>query len=176
MTRAQERYARIAELACEAQKHNLPATAIVADAFNVSLRYASTLMHRARNAGWVIPHSDKTMTPARQNSIDQLQWWRSQQRETTISQPDFDRNGWREHANCKGINPNLFHPEQGGSGRDVDAAKAVCSVCTVRQECLDYALDNYEMFGIWGGTSERQRRRIRHRRFTEQRMIEVRPA
>jgi len=94
----------------------------------------------------------------------------------TISQADFDCNGWREHANCKGINPTLFYPEQGANGRDVDAAKVVCSGCTVRQACLDYALDNYEKIGIWGGTSERERRRIRRHRFTEQHIIEVRPA
>ena len=53
-----------------------------------------------------------------------------------------------------------FFPEKGGSTRD---AKRVCSGCTVRAECLEYALANDERFGIWGGLSERERRRLRRR-------------
>lgn len=69
--------------------------------------------------------------------------------------------GWQEHANCLGVDPDLFFPERGASTRE---AKAVCAVCTVRVECLEYALGNAEKFGIWGGMSERERRRIRRLR------------
>jgi WhiB family redox-sensing transcriptional regulator len=170
---AQERYARVAEIANEAHRNGVPATMIIAESMSVSLRYASTLMNRARNAGWEIPYSSKTMTFDRQQAIEQLQWWRSQHQGVVISQADWDREGWREHANCKGINANLFFPEQGASGRDVDAAKLVCAGCTVRRPCLQYALDNYEMIGIWGGTSERERRRIRSRLFHERRIVQI---
>ncbi|MCL4449452.1 MAG: WhiB family transcriptional regulator [Actinobacteria bacterium] len=60
-----------------------------------------------------------------------------------------------------GVEPDLFFPERGASTRE---AKAVCRGCIVRGECLEYALKNGERFGIWGGTSERERRRIRRAR------------
>ncbi|GAA1354418.1 WhiB family transcriptional regulator [Falsarthrobacter nasiphocae] len=65
---------------------------------------------------------------------------------------------WQAQALCAQTDPEAFFPEKGGSTRD---AKRVCSGCSVRQECLDYALANDERFGIWGGLSERERRRIR---------------
>ena len=68
---------------------------------------------------------------------------------------------WQRSANCLGVDPDLFFPERGGSTRE---AKEVCRGCMVRQECLQYALDNGEKFGIWGGLSERERRRLRRRR------------
>jgi WhiB family redox-sensing transcriptional regulator len=68
---------------------------------------------------------------------------------------------WQRSANCLGVDPDLFFPERGGSTRE---AKEVCRGCVVRQECLQYALDNGEKFGIWGGLSERERRRLRRRR------------
>jgi WhiB family redox-sensing transcriptional regulator len=69
--------------------------------------------------------------------------------------------GWQERANCLGVDPDLFFPERGASTRE---AKGVCAGCEVRVECLEYALRNGEKFGIWGGMSERERRRIRRQR------------
>ena len=68
---------------------------------------------------------------------------------------------WWDHANCLGVDPDLFFPERGASTRE---AKAVCRGCTVSEECLEYALRNSEKFGIWGGMSERERRRVRRQR------------
>ena len=68
---------------------------------------------------------------------------------------------WQRYANCLGGDPDLFFPERGGSTRE---AKEVCRGCVVREECLQYALDNSEKFGIWGGLSERERRRLRRGR------------
>ena len=68
---------------------------------------------------------------------------------------------WQERANCLGVDPDLFFPERGASTRE---AKAVCGSCEVRPECLEYALDHAEKFGIWGGLSERERRRLRRQR------------
>lgn len=65
---------------------------------------------------------------------------------------------WRDRAACKGADPELFYP---GLGEDSRKPKQVCAGCDVRQECLDYAIANQEMFGIWGGKSERERRKIR---------------
>jgi WhiB family redox-sensing transcriptional regulator len=68
---------------------------------------------------------------------------------------------WQDDANCLGVDPDLFFPERGASTRE---AKEVCRGCIVRAQCLEYALVNSEKFGIWGGMSERERRRIRRQR------------
>lgn len=70
-------------------------------------------------------------------------------------------NSWQMNANCLGVDPDLFFPERGASTKE---AKAVCRGCVVRDDCLEYALANSEKFGIWGGLSERERRRIRRQR------------
>ncbi len=72
-----------------------------------------------------------------------------------------DATGWQDFANCLGVDPDLFFPERGASTRE---AKEVCKGCVVREDCLEYALSNGEKFGIWGGLSERERRRIRRQR------------
>lgn len=63
---------------------------------------------------------------------------------------------WQDRGLCAQTDPELFFPEKGGSTRE---AKRVCLSCDVRVECLEYALTNGERFGIWGGLSERERRR-----------------
>ncbi|WP_448061601.1 WhiB family transcriptional regulator [Cellulomonas hominis] len=68
--------------------------------------------------------------------------------------------GWQERALCAQTDPEAFFPEKGGSTRE---AKKVCAGCDVRGECLEYALANDERFGIWGGLSERERRKIKRR-------------
>ena len=80
----------------------------------------------------------------------------------------IDAQPWMESANCLGTDPEAFFPEKGGSTRE---AKAVCSRCTVAAECLDYALEgttSYSspfFFGIWGGTSPRERRKLARQLF-----------
>jgi WhiB family redox-sensing transcriptional regulator len=64
---------------------------------------------------------------------------------------------WRDQAICAQIDPDLFFPEKGGSSRE---AKKICLSCTVREECLAFALENEERFGVFGGLSERERRRM----------------
>ena len=71
---------------------------------------------------------------------------------------DSEPAGWQEKALCAQTDPEAFFPEKGGSTRE---AKRVCSSCEVRAECLEYALENDERFGIWGVLSERERRRMR---------------
>lgn len=79
-----------------------------------------------------------------------------------------DCRRWQERANCLGVDPDLFFPERGASTRE---AKGVCAGCEVRAECLEYALDKGEKFGIWGGLSERERRRLRRARALARRGI-----
>lgn len=67
---------------------------------------------------------------------------------------------WQDQALCAQTDPEAFFPEKGGSTRE---AKRVCESCEVRSACLEYALANDERFGIWGGMSERERRRLKKR-------------
>lgn len=65
---------------------------------------------------------------------------------------------WQDRALCSQTDPEAFFPEKGGSTRE---AKKICQRCSVRNECLEYALAHDERFGIWGGLSERERRRLK---------------
>ena len=73
---------------------------------------------------------------------------------------DHNPLAWQRDALCSQTDPEAFFPEKGGSTRE---AKRVCQSCDVRQECLEYALAHDERFGIWGGLSERERRRLKRR-------------
>ena len=71
---------------------------------------------------------------------------------------DAGETAWQDRALCTQVDPEIFFPEKGGSTRE---AKRVCQACEVRAECLEYALGIDERHGIWGGMSERERRRLR---------------
>jgi len=79
-----------------------------------------------------------------------------------VRQPVDEDNplAWQADALCAQTDPEAFFPEKGGSTRD---AKRICTTCEVRAQCLEYALQNDERFGIWGGLSERERRRLKRR-------------
>jgi WhiB family redox-sensing transcriptional regulator len=68
---------------------------------------------------------------------------------------------WRKHAACRGIDPDVFYPI---SDEEAGEAKVICDQCAVRESCLEHALANREREGIWGGTTERERRRIHRQR------------
>lgn len=71
-----------------------------------------------------------------------------------LTEPD----AWQNDATCSQTDPEAFFPEKGGSTRE---AKRICrDCCPVRADCLQFAIDNDERFGIWGGFSERERRKI----------------
>lgn len=71
-----------------------------------------------------------------------------------IQSNDFS---WRNHAACAKNDPEMFFPEKGGPTAD---AKRICNSCDVREKCLQYALDNRQLFGIWGGKSAQQRKKM----------------
>ena len=73
---------------------------------------------------------------------------------------DESQLSWQADSLCAQTDPEAFFPEKGGSTRD---AKKICASCDVRAQCLEYALQNDERFGIWGGLSERERRKLRKR-------------
>jgi WhiB family redox-sensing transcriptional regulator len=72
-----------------------------------------------------------------------------------------DEYAWMFHARCRGIDPADFFPSD---GTGVETAQRVCVACPVRAECLEYALLHRIEHGVWGGASERERRRILRRR------------
>ena len=77
---------------------------------------------------------------------------------------------WQDLAKCRGANPDLFFPERGASTR---TAKTICGQCAVQSDCLEFAIVSSEKFGIWGGLSERERRKIRRERSIASRRREV---
>ncbi len=82
---------------------------------------------------------------------------------STFAEPGdlFASPAFMDLGSCRGVDPDIFFPDRGES---LSPAKAICAECIVRDECLEYALDNRERFGVWGGTSERERRRLRRSR------------
>lgn len=73
---------------------------------------------------------------------------------------------WHLLGLCRGSDPGVFYPSPDDDS-EADAAKAVCDSCPVRQPCLEFALNTREKHGVWGGLTERERRRVlRQRRRT----------
>ena len=70
--------------------------------------------------------------------------------------PAMDTN-WMAHGNCNNHPPAVFFPSDGVG---VEIAKEICASCPVKEPCLEYAIENRVDHGVWGGASERQRRRI----------------
>ena len=68
---------------------------------------------------------------------------------------------WSAYGSCASEDPELFFPEPGA---DTSEARAICRSCPVRRMCLDYAIETHQKFGIWGGMTENQRRRLRRDR------------
>lgn len=66
---------------------------------------------------------------------------------------------WMQRAACRRTDPDLFFPERGD--RAAAPAKAVCAKCKVTTDCLMYAVENGIVHGVWGGRSEKERRRLR---------------
>ena len=78
-----------------------------------------------------------------------------------LMSPEAEAVSWMDLSRCKETDPEIFFPDKGGSSRQ---AKAVCMRCEVRLQCLEWAMDSDERFGILGGLSERQRRALKRRR------------
>jgi WhiB family redox-sensing transcriptional regulator len=92
-----------------------------------------------------------------------VEWRERPERElgdlTELFDPSEEQE-WQERALCAQTDPEAFFPEKGGSTRE---AKRICQGCEVKDECLEYALAHDERFGIWGGLSERERRKLKKR-------------
>jgi WhiB family transcriptional regulator, redox-sensing transcriptional regulator len=104
-----------------------------------------------------IPHTNTG--PAPMGSLGRPQLSLVPERpEFEVVAPATADDQWQERALCAQTDPEAFFPEKGGSTRE---AKRICQGCEVRDACLDYALAHDERFGIWGGLSERERRRLK---------------
>ncbi|MFI5475323.1 WhiB family transcriptional regulator [Streptomyces cacaoi] len=74
-------------------------------------------------------------------------------------------DNWREHAECRNEDPDLFFPigTSGPALLQTEQAKAVCRRCPVREQCLEWAMETDQALGVWGGTSENERRALKRR-------------
>jgi WhiB family redox-sensing transcriptional regulator len=70
---------------------------------------------------------------------------------------------WREFARCRGVDPEVFYPVS-DDDEAAEEAKSICAACPVREPCLEFALSTREKNGVWGGLTERERRRVLRRR------------
>lgn len=68
---------------------------------------------------------------------------------------------WRQKAACRGVDPDIFYPV---TEEDAEEAKAICAGCPARQTCLEWAITSRERDGVWGGATERERRRMLRQR------------
>jgi WhiB family redox-sensing transcriptional regulator len=75
----------------------------------------------------------------------------------------IEQDDWRDHAACRDTNPDLFFPvgTTGPAIEQIDQAKAVCNECESQSPCLEFALITNQDSGVWGGTSEEERRKLR---------------
>ena len=76
---------------------------------------------------------------------------------TSVSVTSIQDLQWRQRGACRGLDPAVFYPE---TDEEAEEAKDVCHGCHVRVACLEYALQHREKQGVWGGCTERERRRI----------------
>ena len=78
---------------------------------------------------------------------------------------------WKDQAACAGYPNDLFFPVGDVSERQIQRAKAICSVCPVNARCLEYALETNQRSGIWAGTTEDERRSVRRKWLAARRRV-----
>jgi WhiB family redox-sensing transcriptional regulator len=93
-------------------------------------------------------------TPGFRGGVVALTWSRS---------IEWDLDDWRDRAACRDTDPDLFFPvgTTGPAIEQIEAAKAVCCQCEAQAACLEFAITTNQESGIWGGTSEEERRKLR---------------
>lgn len=77
-----------------------------------------------------------------------------------ISLLDLQNEAWRQKAKCRGLDPSLFFPERGDNAT-LSQAKKICRDCPVKLDCLQYAVENREEFGVWGEMTVKGFRKVR---------------
>jgi WhiB family redox-sensing transcriptional regulator len=122
--------------------------------FGQSARFEHRMLGSVGNA----PHTHTGPTPIGVTGRPQLSLVPDQPERYDADPLTPEDDQWQERALCAQTDPEAFFPEKGGSTRE---AKRICQGCEVRDACLEYALAHDERFGIWGGLSERERRRLK---------------
>lgn len=122
--------------------------------FGNSIRFDNRLLGSVGSA----PHIQTGPIPSGANGRPQLSLVPEQIDSFGDDSELSEEDQWQERALCAQTDPEAFFPEKGGSTRE---AKRICQGCEVKDMCLEYALANDERFGIWGGLSERERRRLK---------------
>jgi WhiB family redox-sensing transcriptional regulator len=122
--------------------------------FGNSIRFDNRLLGSVGSA----PHIQTGPIPSGANGRPQLSLVPEQIDSFGNDSELSEEDQWQERALCAQTDPEAFFPEKGGSTRE---AKRICQGCEVKDMCLEYALANDERFGIWGGLSERERRRLK---------------
>ena len=83
----------------------------------------------------------------------------------TSNSPHEKDLDWRRNAACLGVDSELFFPtgDTEPAEKQIHEAKQVCSRCVVKKQCLQWAIDNDQHYGVWGGLSENERRALKRR-------------
>ncbi len=92
---------------------------------------------------------------------------------TWIRTHEWDSNAWRHRSRCRDSSPDLFFPvgSTGNALQTINHARSVCSTCPAQRDCLEFALATNQEAGIWGGTTEEERRKLRKVWLSAQRFI-----
>jgi WhiB family redox-sensing transcriptional regulator len=124
----------------------------------VDFDHAMRFENRMLGSVGVTPHTNTGPTPIATVTRPQLSLVPERPELNEVAPATIEDDQWQERALCAQTDPEAFFPEKGGSTRE---AKRICLGCEVRDRCLEYALAHDERFGIWGGLSERERRRLK---------------
>ena len=152
-------------------------TAIIFDNMNPSEEQARLLFKFRPECKQFIAESvdmefidEQTELKARYELVNHILWHGSLPAPETPKQPQVigvsvsiprERRKWMRDGNCQNYPPKTFFPSD---GIGVDRARKICNGCPVLDTCLEYALIHNEDHGVWGGESERERRRLRKAR------------
>jgi WhiB family redox-sensing transcriptional regulator len=90
---------------------------------------------------------------------------------TWIRTHDWDSNTWRGRSACRDSDPDVFFPigSTGMALEQIETARRICTACQVSEECLEFALATNQEAGVWGGTTEEERRKLRKAWLAKQR-------
>ena len=92
---------------------------------------------------------------------------------TWIRTHDWDLDSWRGRSACRDSDPDVFFPigTTGPALEQIETARRICGACDVRDECIEFALATNQEAGIWGGTTEEERRKLRKVWLAKQRLV-----
>jgi WhiB family transcriptional regulator, redox-sensing transcriptional regulator len=94
---------------------------------------------------------------------------------TWIRTHDWDIDAWRNRSACRDSDPEVFFPigSTGSALDQIETAKRICTACEAHDECLEFSLATNQEAGIWGGTTEEERRKLRKAWLAKQRRAEA---